>query len=141
LIEEGLYKFLQTNTAIQDVIPTTNSIFMGLVPESASYPCILFFKASGMHDTTFDGPSGYVERRYQFTCLGKEDPQFPGSGYVSAQRVADVLRQQMNGLTGTLPDGTQLFNCILDNEVDIYDDDGMTHNAIQDYMISFSQHP
>lgn len=141
MIEEGLFRFLQTNTAIQEVIPTTNSIFMGVVPESASYPCILFFKVSGVFDTTFDGPSGYVQGRYQFVCLGKEDPTHPGSGYVSAQTVADILRQQMNGLTGTLPDGTRLFNSILENSLDIYDEEGTTHNAIQDYILHFSQHP
>jgi hypothetical protein len=143
LIEEGLYKFLQANAPIQATLApnTTNNIFMGVVPESASYPCILFRVVSAKYDTTFDGPSGYCERRYEFIALGKEDPSLPGSGYVSAKRVGDIMRQQMNGLTGTLPDGTLLFNSILDTDMDIYDEQGMTHNFIQDYFLQFRQNP
>jgi hypothetical protein len=143
LIEEGIFRFLQANAPIQaTLLPgTTNNIFLGTVPESATYPCILIRQVSGKYDTTLDGPSGYAERRYQFTALGKEDPNFPGSGYVSARKIGDVMRQQMNGLTGTLPDGTLLFNSILDTDMDMYDEQGMTHNFIQDYFLQFRQAP
>jgi hypothetical protein len=135
MIEEGIYQWLKQNTAIQAAVantakPSAQNIFMGFVPESASMPCIMFEKVSSVHDTTLDGPSTYVIRRYQFNCYGQDLENIPGSGYVSAQKVADVLRQQLNGLTGTLPDGTLLFNAILDDE---------TYNAIQDYFIHFQQ--
>lgn len=141
MIEEGLYKFLLQNEALQEVLPSSSAVFLGAVPESANYPCILLEKVSSVHDTTLDGPSGYVVRRYQFTCKGKDAQNSPGSGYVSAQTVADVLRKQVNGLTGTLPDNTLLFNSILDNELDLFDDDAQIHNAIQDYFIHFQQAP
>lgn len=142
MIEEGLYKFLLANDALKALLPPDTGVYMGFVPASAQYPCLMFQKVSGVHDTTMDGPSGYVIRRYQFTCLGKEDSSIPGSGFVSAQRLADTLRQQLNGLAETtLPDGTLLFNAILDNELDLYDEEGETHNAITDYFLHFRQVP
>lgn len=141
MIEQGIYNFLQNNTALKAILPATNSIFMGTVPESAQYPCVMFEKISGQYDTTLDGPSGYVIRRYQFTCSGKDLSTEPGSGYVSAQKLADVLRRQLNGLTGTLSDGTQLFNSILDNDLDAYATDDQTYAAIQDYFLHFAMAP
>lgn len=141
MIEEGLFQFLKTNDEIDAVLPSENGIFMGFVPEEAKYPCVMFEKVSGVHDTTLDGPSGYVIRRYQFTCYGKDTQNAPGSGYILAQQLADVIRQQMNGLTGTLPDGTLLFNMILDNELDSYDADSQTYHAVQDYFVHFEQNP
>jgi hypothetical protein len=139
LIEEGLYLFLNQNTAIAPLITTGNGVFLGVVPENAAFPNIMLRKVSGQHDTTFDGPSGFVIRRYQFTCTGKDAANIPGSGFVSAQKLADVLRQQLNGLVGTLPDGTLLFNAILDNEVDGYDSDNSVHRCVVDYLIHFQQ--
>lgn len=141
MIEEGLYQFLKQNTALTAVLAPKNSIYMGHVPESAQFPCLMFEKVSGVYDTTLDGPSGYVVRRYQFNCYGKDNLTTPGSGYVAAQRLADTLRQQLNGLVGTLPDNTKLFNAILDNDLDLFDDDLQADVAIQDYFIHFQQNP
>jgi hypothetical protein len=93
---------------------------------------------SSVNDTTFDGPSGYKERRYQFTVSGKDTQNVPGSGYVSAKRVADVLRQELDGLTGVLPNGIKLFNSILDTDFGSYDSEAQTYHHIMDFMISFS---
>lgn len=139
IIEEGLYLFINQNEAIQAVLPTNSGVFMGFVPENAQYPNVMFEKVSSVHDSTLDGPSGYVVRRYQFTCSGRDLPNVLSSGYVSAQKLADVIRQQMDGLTGTLPDGTPLFNMILDNELDSYDADAEVYHAVADYFVHYQE--
>lgn len=139
MIEEGIFLWLNQNTAIAPLITAGKSIFMGVVPETASYPNIMFQGVSAQHDTTLDGPSGYVMKRYQFTCNGKDTTNVPGSGYVSAKSLADVLRKQLNGLVGTLPDGTLLFNAILDNEIDGYDEGLFVYRSVCDYLLYFQQ--
>lgn len=138
MLEEGLYLFITGNLPLLQVISPTNSVFMGYTPENAANPSIMLEKVSAVNDTTMDGPSGFVIRRYQFTCAAK-DTAAPGSGFVIAQRVADVLRKQLDGLTGTLPDGTLVFNAIRDNELDSYDADAGVYHAIVDYFIHFRQ--
>lgn len=142
MIENGFYQWILANEQIADLLPSSNNLYMGAVPESAQFPCIMFQKISGLHDTTMDGPSGFTARRYQFNFYGKDTPNTaPGTGYVSCQTLADVFRQQANGLTGTLPDGTKLFNMILDNELDLYDEDDETYKAVRDYMVYFQLDP
>jgi Protein of unknown function (DUF3168) len=136
ILEEGIFQFLKANTALQAVLPNEKSIFLGFVPESAKYPCIMFQKISTQNDTTMDGPSGYIIRRYQFNIYGQDSSNSPGSGYVQAQKVASILIQQLDGYSGTLPDGSQVYNTILDTEIDEYTDD-QTYIAIQDYFIHY----
>lgn len=145
MIEKGLREWILANAALQDVLPSSNQIFHSFVPESANYPCIEFHKISGEHDQTFQGPSGFVTRRYQFTAYGVDATNGPGSGYVSAEIVADTLRQQFEWMSEncpmTLPDGTYVFDVQVDNELDSFDDQGLKYHCIKDYMIQFRQNP
>jgi hypothetical protein len=139
LIEEGLFKFLRANTAITALLQSdvTSSIWQGFTPETTLQPSIMFKKITGKSDTTLDGPSGWVERRYQFNMQATDAPNTPGSGYVEANILADMVRQQMDGLRGTLPNGVRLFNMILDLELDDYDADTQVYSSIQDYIVQF----
>ena len=139
-VEEGLFLYLTQNTAIQATLPE-NGLFMGYTPEGAPNPSLMFKKISGNHDTTLNGPSGYAENRFQFTATASDVNNTPGSGYVSSQLLISTLRQQLNGLNGTLPNGVRLFNSILDNDLDYYDEDDQEHQAVQDYIISWQQNP
>lgn len=158
MIEEGIYKWVLANEALQALMPSQNALFMGYVPESAVMPCIMFQTASDNPDVTLDGPSGYVIRRYQFNFYGTDlptpnTPGVPGAGYVEAKNLANIFRQQITEgnnaptgvgaltLPGLLPDGTKVFNVIPDNSFDSYDEDAQRHQIVADYFFHFSQNP
>jgi hypothetical protein len=141
MIEEGLYRFILANEALQAAMPSENALFMDFTPEGAANPSIEFSTISSDSDTTLDGPSGLVVRRFQFTFVGRDNNNTPGSGAAMAKRLADVFRQQCDGLTGTLPDGTLLFNMWLDQEMSSYDSDGNAYHMIQDYFVQFRRDP
>lgn len=136
MIEQGLNNFLVANLATL----TAQNIYMGFVPENAAMPCLMFETVSSKSDTTMDGPSGFVVRRFQFNFYGQDAAtSAPGSGYVAAKRVQEALRLMFDGLTGYLSDGTRVFNVIRDNEVDSYDADTNTYHLLTDYFIHFQQ--
>lgn len=145
MIEHGLFLYLKSNSTLAELLPSANAIWMGFVPENAEFPCVMFMKVSSEPDSTLQGPSGFVSRRYQFTCYGKDVDNQPNSGYVSAQTLSDAIRQQFEGLSEvsptTLPDDTLLFNIIPDTALDSYDADQEVHHAIQDYIVLFQSNP
>lgn len=139
MIEEGLFNFLNTNLVGQAGL-AAGAVYMGTVPESATMPCVMFETVTSKSDTTMDGPSGYVVRRFQFNFYGADKALgAPGSGLVAAKKVQEALRLMFDGLTGTLPDGTKLFNVIRDSEVDSYDADTNIYHLLTDYFIHFQQ--
>jgi hypothetical protein len=140
MIEQGIFQFILNNTALDTLMPES-SLFQGVIPDNSPSPSLMFRKITGTHDQTMQGPSGFVERRYQFTAEASDAPNTPGSGYVLVQTLLDTLRQQFNGFTGTLPDGTRVFATFLDLETDEFDADAQKHVAIQDYKIQFIQNP
>jgi hypothetical protein len=137
MIEEGLYKFILANEALAAAMPSSNALFMDFTPEDANAPSIEFSTISSDSDTTLDGPSGLVTRRFQFTFIGKNTSNTPNSGAVQAKNLAEVFRQQCDGLTGTLPDGTRLFNMWLDQELSSYDSQANVYHMVQDYFVQF----
>lgn len=140
MIEQGIFQFILDNEAL-DALMTEGSLFQNVIPENSPNPSLMFRTITGTHDQTMQGPSGFVERRYQFTAQAADTDNSPGSGYVLAKTLMDTLRQQFNGLTGILPDGTRVFGTFLDLELDSFDDDAQKHQVVNDYKIQFQQNP
>lgn len=144
LLEEGIYLWLTNQDGPLAGVLTNANTYFGFLPEYAPYPSLVFRKIMTKSDTTFDGPSGFVERRYQFNFYGKDEsvggaPIVPNSGYVSSHEMQDLVRQQLDGLYGYLPNGIRLFNSMLASEVDHYDADTGLYTAITDYRMQFLQ--
>jgi hypothetical protein len=134
LIEEGIYLLLTQSTTLMATLGA-NGVYLNTVPEGAIKPCLCISTVSSTPDETFDGSSAYNIRRYQFTAKAAD--------YPSTKRVQEALRKLLDGYSGVLPaasgqTGVKVFNIIRDIELDSYDDQGNTHNAITDYFIHFA---
>lgn len=140
LLDEGLFVWLTQPTGPLASVLSQANVFMGYVPESAPMPCLKFQQMTDKSDTTFDGPSGFDERTYQFNFYGRDvNALIPNAGYVMAVKLRDLARKQMNGLTGYFPNGIRLFNTILSAGFVHYDEDSQLYTAIDDYRIQFLQ--
>lgn len=136
LLEQGLFQWFTSPTGSLAAYLSKQNVYLGRVPAGANYPCMMIEKVTEKSDTTFDGPSGYVERKYQFNFYGTDVGNTPNEGYVAAHVLQDAVRQAFNGLTGTLPNGVLLFNVIADEAHDEYDGNLQRYQAITDYDIS-----
>lgn len=142
MIESGLYDLLSTNTTFMSVC---KGLYMNTIPEGAPTPSVSFKVVSAVIDVTMDGNSGYVERRYQFTCTGRDSEGITTtatSGYTAAKTLQEALRVLMENtltLPMTLSDGTYVFNVIRSMEVDFFDSESQVHHATTDYYVTFRQ--
>src|ERR1700748_1074303 len=98
LLNEGLYLFFtDPQGPLSDVLNDAN-VFEGYVPPNSPMPCLMYQQVSEITDTTLDGPSGFVETRYQFNFYGKDETLgMPGSGRPAAALLRNAVRLQFNG--------------------------------------------
>ena len=141
LLDEGLYLFLTNPNGPLAGLLTDANVFEDYVPPNSPMPCLMYQQVSEVTDTTLDGPSGYVETRYQFNFYGQDKTTgTPGSGRVAANSLRNAVRLQFNGLTGTLPNGIQLWNVIKMNSIaPHFDTQAQTYQLITDYKIIYCE--
>ena len=89
--------------------PTLTTIVSGRVrplpaPEqvdSSHYPCVTYQVASEVQSYNYDGPDNVNTMRVVFDCYSEL--------YSEARKSALAIRDSLNGYSGTLPDGTLVF--------------------------------
>lgn len=109
-IETAIWKALTDEATINALIGTSPSRLYPLIaPQGAALPYMVFQQISGVRDYTMDGPSGYVDSRYQITCWA--------ATYPAAKRLFEVVRKFFNGFNATVLN-RKLQYVAFENEVD-----------------------
>lgn len=94
-IETSILKALADETTINTIIGTpTHRIYLLNAPQDAALPYIVIQQISGVRDHTMDGPTGYVDARYQITCWAKT--------YGAAKRLFEAVRKFFDGYHATV---------------------------------------
>jgi len=112
-IEEGIYAYLQTKTAVTTLVSTR--IYPIMFPQDPTLPCIVFQKVSGSRQHEARGAvcvQGKVRSRYQFDCIA-ETPD-------GAKNLGEALRIALDGWIGLM--GTNTVQSVsLIGDRDVYD--------------------
>jgi len=96
----------------------------------------VYRRISTSRGTVLSGNDGLVTARMQVSCVASTE--------VAAKRLAHSVLVAMGSVPGTTWGDHKVRCCLLDNELDGFDDviaEGShgIHSAIQDYMITYSQ--
>jgi hypothetical protein len=78
------------------------------------YPCITYQGVSEMNGYTLTGSDGVTDTRIIFNCYALR--------YLDARTLALAVKAALSAYSGTLPDGTVVYECQIANVVDGYDD-------------------
>lgn len=134
MIESGLYQLIIANTGFSAI--AGNRLYPLVLPDSlvqsdATQPAATYQTISSVPVYSNDGPTGCVTARIQFDCFA--------AAYSGAKSVSDAIRQTLDGYTGTLPDGTPVLNCWIDNVTDSYSQDTRLYRTSTDYRVIYAQ--
>jgi len=106
-IETDLYSTLSGAAGVTALVSTR--IYPGVVPESASKPCIEYSTVIGTRDATLSGVGNPDHKMIQINCHANT--------YTSAKSVASAVYSALEG------------NGYQESEVDIYDSQTQTHTV------------
>jgi len=94
-IETAILKALADESTISTIVGTDPSrIYLLIAPQDAALPHIVIQQISGVRDHTMDGPTGYVDARYQITCWA--------TTYGGAKRLFEAVRKFFDGYHATV---------------------------------------
>jgi len=119
MIESSIRSILVGDTAVKAI---TTRCYPVTIPQSPTYPLILYTRISGVRDHHFQGPSGIVRTRMQIEAWAET--------YSGAKTLAAAIRGALDGYTGTA-----IGSCLLDNERDIYEPELNVYRVVYDFQI------
>jgi len=90
-VEKALRSILMNDAAVHNLV--ADRIFPIVRREGSALPAITYQQISGVRDHVFEGPSGFVESRFQINCWA--------STYEQADTLADAVRSVLDGYDGT----------------------------------------
>lgn len=122
MIESALKYILVNDVSVAAI---TTRCYPVKIPQSPTYPLILYTKISGMRDHVLTGPSGHAHPRYQVEAWAET--------YAGAKTLADAIRDALDGYSGTAQ-GTTIHSCLIESERDVYESEIEVYRIIQDYF-------
>ena len=123
MIETAIRSILINDATVKAI---TTRVYPVALPQSPTYPLILYTKITGMRDHHLQGPSGHAHPRFQIEAWAKT--------YTEAKTLADAIREALDGYSGTAA-GTKIGSCLIESEQDIYESEIEVYRVIQDYFI------
>ena len=121
---ETAIRYILINDATVKAI--TTRCYPVTIPQSPTYPLILYTKITGMRDHHLRGPSGHAHPRFQVEAWSKT--------YTEAKTLADAIREALDGYAGTVS-GTIIRSCLIESERDDYQKAVEVYRELQDYFI------
>lgn len=101
-IEQSLYAHLADTTAITDLVGTR--IRPGFAGHADTFPYLTYGLQNRERDDASGGQQATLVSTFAIDVFGDSDSS--KNGYLEAVDVADAVRDVLNGLNGTLGDGT-----------------------------------
>lgn len=96
------------------------------LPQEPTYPAIMYQRVSTNEAHTHDQAGGLAESRVQFDCLAVT--------YSQAQALAAAVRAALNGW---VDDGNGILACLLENQIDLYEDTTESYRVVLDFMLKW----
>lgn len=121
---ESAIKYILTNDVT--VAAITTRCYPVMIPQSPTYPLILYTRISGMRDHVLGGATGHAHPRFQVEAWAET--------YSGAKTLADAIRIALDDYSGTAS-GTVIHSCLIDSERDVYESEIEKYRIIQDYFI------
>ena len=125
-LEQGLVAELKADADVAALVG--DRVYHEQLPESVTYPCIMYTRVSTAQDRQVTGISNMTQVQVQLDLMSLTTAE--------VKDLAVKVRALLNGLTGSM--GSQaIHNCLLDNEIDsgFFDGDNEQHRVIADYTI------
>jgi len=123
MIESAIRSILINDDTVKAI---TTRCYPVTIPQSPTYPLILYTKISGDRDHTLRGASGHAHPRFQIEAWSES--------YTGAKTLADAIRNALDDYTGTAA-GTVIGSCLIDSERDIYESEIEVYRVAQDYFV------
>jgi len=123
MIETALRYILINDATVKAI---TTRCYPVTLPQSPTYPLILYTKITGMRDHTLRGASGHAHPRFQIEAWAKT--------YTGAKTLADAIRDALDDYTGTAS-GTVIGSCLIDSERDDYQKEIEVYRVIMDFFV------
>ena len=119
MIESSIRSILVNDATVKAI---TTRCYPVTIPQSPTYPLILYTRISGVRDHHLQGPSGIVRTRMQIEAWAET--------YSGAKTLAAAIRGALDGYTGPA-----IGSCLLDNERDIYEPELNVYRVVYDFQI------
>ena len=123
MIEAAIRSILVNDTTVKDI---TTRCYPVTIPQSPTYPLILYTKITGMRDHHLRGPSGHAHPRLQIESWSKS--------YSEAKTLAAAIRKALDGYSGTAS-GTVIRSCLIESERDIFESEIEVYRVTSDWFI------
>ncbi|MFA5546647.1 MAG: DUF3168 domain-containing protein [Sphaerochaetaceae bacterium] len=123
MIEQAIRYILVNDATVKAI---TTRCYPVTLPQSPTYPLILYTKISGDRDHVLQGASGMAHPRFQIDAWAET--------YTAAKTLADAIREALDGYRGTAS-GTRIGSCLIDSERDIYESEIKIYRVSQDYLV------
>jgi len=123
MIEAAIRSILINDDTVKDI---TTRCYPVTIPQSPTYPLILYTKITGTRDHHLQGPSGHAHPRFQIEAWSKT--------YTEAKTLADAIREALDGYSGTAA-GTKIGSCLIESEQDIYESEIEVYRVTSDWFI------
>jgi len=122
MIEAAIRSILINDATVKAI---TTRCYPVTLPQSPTYPLILYTKITGMRDHHLRGPSGHAHPRLQIESWSKS--------YSEAKTLAAAIRKALDGYSGTAS-STKIGSCLIESERDIYESEIEVYRIVQDYF-------
>lgn len=106
-LKSSLITYLKTETNLTDLVG--DRIYIGYAEQDAALPFVVAHQIDGVHEHHMAAATGFVQGRFQFNCHAQTT--------VSAENVAEQLRQSLDGFRGTMG-SVFVSTCHMDAERD-----------------------
>jgi len=123
MIESALRSILITDDTVKAI---TTRCYPIAIPQSPTYPLILYTRITGMRDHVLQGPSGAAHPRFQVEAWAET--------YTVAKSLASAIRVALDGYSGTVL-GVVIGSILIDSERDIYESEIKIYRVISDWYI------
>ena len=125
MLTNGIVSLLSANGNITSIC--SNRIQPIPAPDDYSqYPCVTYQVASDVSGYNLSSADGCTQSRIIFNCISPR--------YLDARQLALAVKSVLTSYTGTLPDGTQVFETEIVNMQDGFDD-GSRMSTVQVHSI------
>ena len=123
MIESAIRSILIADDTVKAI---TTRVYPVALPQSPTYPLILYTKITGMRDHHLRGPSGHAHPRLQIESWSKS--------YSEAKTLAAAIRKALDGYSGTAS-GTVIRSCLIESERDIFESEIEVYRVTSDWFI------
>jgi len=128
MIEKGLVTYLSSDSNITALV--SDRIYGSRMPQSPTYPNIVYSRISADRDRTVEGANGIERARIQLDCRARTY----GEAKDLAAAVIDSI-EDYSGLMGTIT----VRHVAIDNDNDFYDPDAEAERVSIDAIITYER--